>query len=365
MNIAARPSPVGVRGVRRYARTSATALLLSLLLAGVSLAFAPRALADSWDNGIVKMASNPSNPTSWFVVGGQRYWIPDGGTYTCLQSKGVPGPYYLSDAQLNSRPDQVGQRARCGADNNPWGYFDAVSSPSPQVISVAGWAVDRNIWTRPLEFHVYVGGQAGSGAEGINLGRPAAYRPDVAQAFSGYGYYQGVSSAFATSRKGTQQVCLYAINVGPGGNVLLGCKTVNIKSPIGQVSTTFKSWVLDRVNWNSYTDAGLPGIDADNWSHAQCADLGILWARSMGYPVGFDGWDSAAYVKTGWTPIVGTLAQARPGDVVTQVGGRRHVVVVTSDPANGAIWVLQQNPLSPQETSYATTTTGVIWRLLN
>lgn len=344
---------------------AATAVLMS-----VTAMVAPSARADSWDNGIVKMASNTSNPTAWFVVGGQRYWIPDGGTYTCLQSKGVPGPYYLSDAALNARPDQVGQRARCGADNNPWGYFDWVNSTSPATITVGGWAVDRNIWTRPLEFHAYVGGQAGSGAEGINLGRPMTYRPDVASAFAGYGSNQGVTSTFGTSRRGTQPVCLYAINVGPAGNVLLGCKTVNIKPPISEVSTSFRAYVLNPNNWNSTTDGWNPttntwnrGIDVDG-SNAQCADIGKLWSRWVGYGVLFTGWDWQGNSKPGWTPIVGYMSQALPGDVVTNVNGGQHVVVVTAGPSSGYVTVLEQNPSSPHEARYATGTSGIIWRLI-
>lgn len=124
----------------------------------------------------------------------------------------------------------------------------------------------------------------------------------------------------------------------------------------------FRAWALNPANWNSTTDIGQRGIDFDGWYGAQCADIGIAWSAKVGRRVGFDGWDTSSASKPGWTPIVGTLAQARPGDVVTRVGGNRHVVVVVGNPS-GTVPVLQQNPASPHVANYYTSTSGVIWRM--
>jgi len=75
-----------------------------------------------------------------------------------------------------------------------------------------------------------VGGQAGTpGAQGFDLGPARSYRPDVNSAYPGDGNYHGFDATISTSKSGNQQVCAYAINVGPGANVLLACRNVFIK----------------------------------------------------------------------------------------------------------------------------------------
>lgn len=198
----------------------------------------PATAAAVWNNAIVKQAQNPGNPTSWLLIHGQRYWIPTSSVYNCLKSAGVPGPVYMSNAELDARPDQKGQHASCGQGNNPRGHFDSARLSSPGKLRVAGWAVDLNVLSRSIDIHVYVGGKAGSGAQGFNLGRASVYRPDVNRVHPGYGNYHGFDKVISTSRWGRQEVCAYAINVGPGGNVLLGCKTVAIKAPLPSNAAT-------------------------------------------------------------------------------------------------------------------------------
>lgn len=47
-----------------------------------------------------------------------------------------------------------------------YGEVDAVSSPQPGLLRVTGWAFDDGAPSTPLRVHVYVGGPAGSGAQG-------------------------------------------------------------------------------------------------------------------------------------------------------------------------------------------------------
>ncbi len=114
-------------------------LLLLSLVTGIAVLPTSKALAAPSDNAIVKQSQNPGDPTAWLLVGGQRYWIPNGGTYECLRASGVPGPYGLSNAELSARPDQTGQHAACGGGNNPFGHFDEAASRSPGTITVRGW----------------------------------------------------------------------------------------------------------------------------------------------------------------------------------------------------------------------------------
>lgn len=202
------------------------------LLMFLSQAAPAGAASTVWDNAIVKQSQTPSDPTAWLLIKSQRYWIPTSAVYNCLKSAGVPGPVLMSNADLDARPDQRGQHASCGSGNNPHGAFDSAAMSKPGQVRVRGWATDRNVVTRSIDIHVYVGGKSGSGAQGFNLGRAATYRPDVNRVYPGYGDYHGFDKVISTSRWGRQEVCAYAINVGPGTNVLLGCKILTIRAPL-------------------------------------------------------------------------------------------------------------------------------------
>ncbi|MEX1140717.1 MAG: hypothetical protein WEB79_00185, partial [Thermoleophilaceae bacterium] len=114
------------------------------------------------------------------------------------------------------------------ADANPRGHYDLASSPEAGRVRVRGWAFDPNAKTTALDVHVYIGGKAGSGGVALGSRKANKHRPDVGKAFPGVGDYHGFDETFTTGRTGSQPLCVYAINVGPGNNKLLGCKTVTI-----------------------------------------------------------------------------------------------------------------------------------------
>ena len=116
-----------------------------------------------------------------------------------------------------------------GTQDDPLGAYDSVASPGAGQVAVRGWSFDPNANTSPVTIHVYVGGQAGQpGAEGHNVGLASAYRPDVARVFPGVGDYHGFDVTLETSKVGQVPVCVYAINIGPGSNPLLDCKTITV-----------------------------------------------------------------------------------------------------------------------------------------
>lgn len=118
------------------------------------------------------------------------------------------------------------------AGRNPEGNFEAVSSPSANQIKVEGWTADRDNISASLRVHVYIGGGAGSGAEGYEIVANKS-RTDVRSWFSRQGIrageFYGFNNVINVKRTGRQEVYVYAINVGGGENVLLGHKTVDIK----------------------------------------------------------------------------------------------------------------------------------------
>jgi len=138
----------------------------------------------------------------------------------------------------------AGCRTVVVGDPNPFGNFDSVSAPAGGVVHVAGWAVDPNTPTTPIPIHVYVGGPAGTpGAEGHSVTANRS-RPDVGRAHPGFGDAHGVDDNIQTSKVGNQQVCVYAINSGPGANAGMGCRSVFIppkpdpvpnRPPVGEI----------------------------------------------------------------------------------------------------------------------------------
>ena len=112
--------------------------------------------------------------------------------------------------------------------HNPVGAFDSVTALGGGKLRVRGWSWDASNPGVQLSTHVYVGGTSGqSGAAGYSVGAANASRSDVHRVYHS-GAYHGIDKTFTTSKRGSQKVCLYAINTGPGSNVLLGCRTVKV-----------------------------------------------------------------------------------------------------------------------------------------
>ena len=111
---------------------------------------------------------------------------------------------------------------------DPFGHYERVTSPKAGQVSVRGWAIDRSAPTTSLKIQVVVGGPRGTrGAEGYIIDANRR-RDDVARSYPGTGSNHGFESTINTNKKGTQQVCVYALNTGTGQDTLLGCRTVDI-----------------------------------------------------------------------------------------------------------------------------------------
>jgi hypothetical protein len=124
----------------------------------------------------------------------------------------------------------VGNAAPTAASEDPIGSLDLTGSPSPGQLRVRGWALDKNAPTQPLAIRVYVGGRASApGALAHELGAVATIsRPDVASRYSQAGAMHGFDVSFATVKSGPQPICVYAVNVGPGVDRLLGCRNASV-----------------------------------------------------------------------------------------------------------------------------------------
>jgi GH25 family lysozyme M1 (1,4-beta-N-acetylmuramidase) len=110
----------------------------------------------------------------------------------------------------------LGCRTFVVPQGNPVGVIDSVTS-SGNSISVTGWAFDPNA-NDPIFVHVYVNGASVGVLANGN-------RPDVGAAF-GIAANHGFTSTVSRVGAGTQTVCVFGINVGPGNHQLLGCRTL-------------------------------------------------------------------------------------------------------------------------------------------
>ena len=147
---------------------------------------------------------------------------------------------------------------------NPFGSFD-LGTAVPGGARIAGWALDLQS-ARAVELHIYVDGAiAGSFIANGD-------RPDIAQAFPGYGNAHGFDTTVAMS-PGFHTVCAYGINVGAGDNSLVGCRWVMIESnPFGNIDVVQSvsggiqvgGWALDPQTADSieihiYVDGAIAG----------------------------------------------------------------------------------------------------------
>jgi hypothetical protein len=126
--------------------------------------------------------------------------------------------------------DTVGSATLTAGEDDPIGYLDLTGSPTPGTVRVKGWAFDPNAPTEPLSVRVSVGGRAGAaGAVEYELGPIAGLaRKDVAAKYPEAGRSHGFDARVPTVKSGRQPVCVYAVDVEPGEDTLLGCKTIAI-----------------------------------------------------------------------------------------------------------------------------------------
>lgn len=98
---------------------------------------------------------------------------------------------------------------------NPFGSLEVAMQTSPTGVRVSGWAIDPDT-SMPIDVHIHVDG-AYAGGEYANR-----YRPDIESQFPHYTGHHGFDLVVPATN-GTQNICAYGINVGPGVDARLGC----------------------------------------------------------------------------------------------------------------------------------------------
>ncbi len=121
-----------------------------------------------------------------------------------------------------------------GGGSDPRGNFDTVGSPAPGQVQVSGWAFDPDAPTKPVSIRAYLGGKIGEGgASRYELGPVASQeRTDLSLLYPRAGSAHGFDASFPVIGSGRQRVCVYAIDIGPGKDKLLGCRAVGVPVPM-------------------------------------------------------------------------------------------------------------------------------------
>ena len=149
---------------------------------------------------------------------------------------------------------------------SPFGGTDVTVVPGG--VQLRGWTIDPET-AAPLDVHVYIDGRGQS----IKADKS---RPDVGRIFAGYGDNHGIDQRFDLA-PGKHSVCAFGINVGQGGNTLLGCYDVTVPggSPFGGTDVTvvpggvqLRGWTIDpetaaALDVHVYIDGRGQAIKAD------------------------------------------------------------------------------------------------------
>jgi glycoside hydrolase-like protein len=120
------------------------------------------------------------------------------------------------------------------SNDDPRGSFDAVSSPAPGQVQITGWAFDPDAPQKPVSIRAYMGGEADeSGATAYELGSVASLEnASLPALYPRAGAAHGFDVSFPVVGSGRQRICVYALDLGPGSDQLLGCRDVGVPVPI-------------------------------------------------------------------------------------------------------------------------------------
>ncbi len=153
--------------------------------------------------------------------------------------------YGINVGQGNGNPLLGCVRVRVG---NPVGTIDSIKIANGQA-TLTGWTADPAAPGRATQVHLYDTSAAGTvGYSGFTANQT---RADVGAAYPGAGNQHGYSASLPLRTPGTHRICAFAIAVVPGGNTLLGCRTVS--DSFGRLDTVSSSgnsisvrgWAID------------------------------------------------------------------------------------------------------------------------
>ncbi len=224
---------------------------------------------------------------------------------------------------------------------NPFGNLDGASEGDPGRIDVSGWAIDPGT-TGPIDVHIYVNGQP-AGVLTAN-----GSRPDVGAVWPAYGAGHGFSGNVAGSPGST--VCAYGINVGAGGNALLGCKVM----PQTATVTVTADSAFNVTDGNGATLASLGAGQIATIAYAP----GIYYVQAPGVSV-----SSGSYIILAPAGGDGIMQVTSYHDISSWDPGIddnrfRGKIEVRYSPVSDRLWVINELPLELYLRGIAETSSG-------
>ncbi|MGJ0203214.1 hypothetical protein [Leucobacter sp. gxy201] len=180
-------------------------------------------------NGSAEALYPGSGPNHGF---GLAFTAPPGAQQVCVYAKNIGSG---ADRLLGCQELTVPDGSPAGKLGDLWA--------TPGTISMWGWALDPDT-VDPIVLHVSINGRwAVVNADAQNLSTQGLY--------PNHGTNHGFSARIPADA-GSNKVCVYAINQGPGSNTTLGCRTVTVPSgsPVGQVKEMWgESGVIKMWGW--------------------------------------------------------------------------------------------------------------------
>jgi hypothetical protein len=178
---------------------------------------------------------------------------------------------YAIDPDVPTRNTALGCRSISVGLALPLANWEVLSAAG-STVSVAGWALDPDQPTNPVQVHVYVDG----GGTAVQADRS---RPDLSVVFPGAGAAHGFSYSVALAQ-GVHTVCVYAIDPDvPTRNTALGCRSISVGLALplanwevlsaAASTVTVAGWALDPdqptnpVQVHVYVDGGGTAVQAD------------------------------------------------------------------------------------------------------
>ena len=276
-------------------------------------------------------------------------------------------------------PVQLGCRSISALSGDPVGTVNTTTSKSG--VTVSGWAIDPDT-TGPASVHVYVD------AVGVAVLANTA-TSGIDSAYAPYGNSHGYSKTISAT-PGAHDVCVYGINIGPGGNSVIGCQRIVVpglaiseqgRMPTGAVDPISVSkdgirvsgWAIDPdtvgpIAVHAYVDAAGTPLSAGGNRTDIPADY-AAYGSSHGFTATLPAAPGAHTVclyainTSGPPAVLSCQSVSVPGGVVRDLGrppfGNLEAVVPSTGALSVSGWALDPDVTTPIQVHVYVDSTGV------
>lgn len=266
----------------------------------------------------------------WIATYGPRPMVPPPwGQWTFWQHSStgaVPGIAGNVDLNWFAWSSENLSRFVVEGASNPRGSLD-MAGGAPGAVQVGGWALDLDN-PAPIDVHVFVDGK------GVGV-TARDNRPDVGAVYPTVGPAHGFNGVVTGVSGGRHEVCVDAINVGPGANARIGCRVVDVPAvePFGFLDAVVggagridaAGWAIDPdtdgpVTMQVYVDGTVRTMATADGSRPDVAAAHPPFSANHGFQVAMPGIAPGAHTVCVWAlngagPGSNALFGCRPATV--------------------------------------------------